>query len=62
MLKQTDVTKKTKLIFRSTGFLQELKIWFGVIALIKSGLKIIKQHTMLFEEKHKYQDKSPNNF
>lgn len=52
MLKQTDVTKKTKLILRSAEFLQELEMWFGLRASIKSGLKMSKQHPVLLEEKH----------
>lgn len=59
MLKQTDVTKKTKLILRSTAFLQELRTWFGFIASTKSSLKMSTQFTMLLEGKHiAYWDKS----
>ena len=48
-LKQTDVTKKTKLILRSTDFLQELEN--GFIASIKPCLKMNVQQTVL-EGKH----------
>lgn len=49
-LKQTDVTKKTKLILRSTDFLQELEN--GFIASIKPCLKMNVPQTVLLEGKH----------